>query len=77
MSIEMVWPSRSTPTRHGGQVVGVVPSLNLPALNVRWHSSHSTNVSRGLDDTPALYTCAGEALTVGAISTVGFDWRRA
>jgi len=42
VSIEMYWPSRSTPTRQGGHVVGVDPSLNSPALNVRLHSSHST-----------------------------------
>src|SRR5262249_7252036 len=45
VSIEIVWPSGSTPTRHVGQVVGVEPSLKWPALNTRSHLSHVTNVS--------------------------------
>src|SRR5205814_7304552 len=41
-----VWPAGSTPTRHGGHAVGVVPSLNVPALNKFWHWSHTTYVAR-------------------------------
>src|SRR3954453_15975593 len=45
VSIEIVWPSGSTPTRQVGHVGGVVPSLKCPALNTRSHLSHVTNVS--------------------------------
>jgi hypothetical protein len=43
--------------------------LNLPALNVRLHSSHSTKVSRGLDGTHSLYTGLDARLTAGAQPT--------
>src|SRR4051794_21703149 len=73
--MEMDWPSGSTPTRHDGQVVGVDPSLNLPALNVRLHSSHSTNVSRGRELTPAFYSVSRGDRRAG-VRVAGHRWRR-